>query len=69
MRVFKSKWASPKQIAVYVSYDAPHTQTTICFGLAYLRLEHMHCKKTLTEHIQNKWLIEVYSVFLVQNSR
>ena len=41
MRVFKSKWASPKQIAVYVSYDAPLTQTSICFGLAYLRLEHM----------------------------
>ena len=61
MRVFKSKWASPKQIAVYVSYDAPLTQTSICFG-PYLRLEHMHCKKTLTEHIQNKRLAEVYSV-------
>ena len=63
MRVFKSKWASPKQIAVYVLYDAPHTQTTICFGLAYLRLEHMHCKKTLSEHIQNKRLVEAYSGF------
>ena len=62
MRVFKSKWACPKQIAVYASHDAPYTQTSICLGQAYSRLEHEHCKKSLSEHIQNKRLAGAYSV-------
>ena len=63
MRVFKREIACPKQIAVYVSHDAPHTQITICLGQAISRLEHIHCKKTLSEHIQNKRLVEAYSGF------
>ena len=62
MRVFNSEGGSPKQIAVYASHDAPYTQTSICFGLAYSRLEHEHCKKSLSEHIQNKRLVGAYSV-------
>ena len=62
MRVFKSEWASPKQIAVYASHDAPYTQTSICLGQAYSRLEHEQCKKSLSEHIQNNRLAGAYSV-------
>ena len=62
MRVFNSEGGSPKQIAVYASHDAPYTQTSICLGQAYSRLEHEHCKKSLSEHIQNKRLAGAYSV-------